>query len=245
MAAEDHYIELFEAHYEDLLPADIRADFEARLLVDSALAVEYETYKKLRVGLKDLQKEKVREQLKVLDDEIESKNPVRLYSKWRIWIFWPVAALVAAIFFLLPTVHRQVDLTVLPYEPGLPVTMHSASEQLGFANAMTHFKAGHFEVAAQLFDGVVSKFSSNDTLLFYLGNSLLRSGEYERSAQVFSQLCVQKNSAYKSHAEFYLWVSEYESTQSSEATRELSRIAERPQHPMQKAASYYLRHRVK
>jgi len=245
MAEEDHYIELFEAYYEGRLTSDERADFRARLLMDTAMAAEYEIYKKLRVGLKDIQKEKVREQLKILDNEIENKNPVRLYSKWRMWMFWPVAALLAAIFFLPPKVHRQVDLTVLPYEPGLPVMMYSASEQLGFANAMTQFKAGHFEEAAQLFDGVVLRFNQNDTLLFYLGNSLLRSGEYKRSAQVFSQLCAKMNSAYKSHAEFYLWVSEYESTRSSEAVRELSRMAEHPQHPMQKASLHYLRHRVK
>jgi hypothetical protein len=88
------HLELIEAYLEGNLSEEEKVDFEVRLLVDKDLEEEFELYKKIVGGFKDIQTENIRQKLQAIDDEIDS-NSHKPSTKFYWW-----AGLAACLIFV-------------------------------------------------------------------------------------------------------------------------------------------------
>lgn len=72
-------------------------------------------------------------------------------------------------------------------ELGIPVTM-ALHNDVEFYNAMNRYRAEEYIVAFEAFKTLHIDTSANDTLLYYMGCSMLNLGDYEEAIELFLQI---------------------------------------------------------
>jgi tetratricopeptide (TPR) repeat protein len=223
------HLELIEAYLEGNLSEEEKVDFEVRLLVDKDLEEEFELYKKIVGGFKDIQTENIRQKLQAIDDEIDS-NSHKPSTKFYWWA--GIAAVLLGVLFIhnFYSPSNKFSKDLIPTEEGLPVLM-STNSNLVFDNAMSQFKYGNYNLASKEFSIALKKNPTNDTTLYFLSISFLQNGDYKESIKILNELMKQPNSKYYEKGEFYLALSYWAENRNKEALLLLNKISNDKEHP--------------
>lgn len=235
-------LERIERYFEGRMEEKERRDFEIAMMVDPELQQESELYRKMVGAIQNIKAEEVRMQLKDIESGLDRKRPaLGPRVPGRIQRILLVAVLVLGIgstLFLLqkntsgPTIHPDL----LPVEEGLPVLMGTAGEK-AFDDAMSLFKAGDYGAAYTLFGPLLDLHQGNDTLLYYTGNALLRSGRAGDALPLFNRLSASHSLAFREKAEVYVALCNWETGAKQQALNRLREISLLENHPYKSEAS--------
>lgn len=201
------HIELIEAYYEGRLSPEEKVEFEVRLLVDRELEEEYQLYKKIVYGFDDIKADRIRDNLKKIDRELDQSKNARV-SPASQWWFWAIAAsiLIVALIYYNQSQPARFTAESIPYDAGLPVLM-GPQATVSFDNAMSAFKAEDYVSAEKGFELALKEKPANDTTLFYFGNSCLHSSNYSKAIIAFRTMLDQPTSGYYQKSQYYLALS--------------------------------------
>jgi tetratricopeptide (TPR) repeat protein len=241
MQEELKHLERIERYWEGRMTQEERLDFEIALLVDPVLQRESDIYKGVVQALKDIKTENVRNRLKAIDTELDRKgrSPGRTSSFpfQRVLLAALVVLAIGSTLFLLQgrTSSTSINPDFLPVEEGLPVLMSTSGEK-SFDDAMSLFKAGEFRESADRFIPLLESRPVNDTLLFYTGNALLRSGRAADALPLFNRLTISHSPAYALKAGVYVALCSWETGAKQEALNQLREISFLENHPYKNEA---------
>jgi TolA-binding protein len=194
--------EVIEAYVLERLPAGERLAFEQRLEHDADLRDEVE-----------MQREHVR--------AVELGGMVRLLQRTAqderragaggFGTYWKYAAAVALLvtaaawLFLRTPVNEQLFATHFVADPGLPVAMGIAQDP-AFADAMVHYKEGHYAEAIAAWTPLLHARPANDTLQFYLGAAALAEGDAPAARPHLQRVADDAASTFQRPARWYLFL---------------------------------------
>ena len=211
------------------------AAFERELAADPALRAETEATRRaldaIDLGGDDQLKERLR--------GLEARRGGARVRRPR-WLTYAAAAalllFVAGYFFLRPGRDNAQVLaldTVTPYENiAYSVTKGAAAEPRGEAYAA--YESGDYAGAARAFTALPAE---DPVDRFYLGQSLLATGDYTAAADLFAELTLVAGFRLAPEAEYYQAAAELGTGRLVDARALLSRIADTPGHPMQAEAA--------
>ena len=245
MQEELKNLERIERYFEDQMSEEERKDFEIALLVDTALQNETEVYRNLMLAMKDIKSETIHNRLKELDSELDRTSFVKNRRASIPFQRALLAALVIlAIGSTLMLIQRgssvpSTEADLLPVEEGLPVLMSTSGEK-AFDDAMSSFKAGEYDNAYDRFLPLLEQEPANDTLLYFTGNALLRSGRPGDALPLFQKLISSHSSVYGLKAEVYKALCTWETGVKQEAIDQLREISFSEKHPYRKEAGALL-----
>jgi len=228
------HLELSEAYLEGKLTEEEKVDFEVRLLVDKDLAEELELYKKIVGGFKDIQSEKIRQQLQIIDEELDNKNN----SSTKNFYWW--AGIAASLIFLQIYLYKSNTNIPLPLEEGLPVLMGD-NNNLEFQNAMQLYKSGKYDASIKRFNQLFVANPTNDTLIYFIGCAELNSQKYQEASQHFKNVSANSNSVFYLKSKYYLAYSLYKNNQSNEAKLILQELISNNENPFVEEAKLFLK----
>jgi len=240
-------LERIERYFEDRMGEEERKDFEIALLVDPVLQHELEVYKNLMLALKDIKSEAVHDQLKRLDAELDRTPSIGNRRPGIPLQPFALAALIilaigSTLFLLFKGASVQsIEPDLLPIEEGLPVLMGTSGEK-SFDDAMSLFKAGEYNLAHDGFLPLLEQEPSNDTLLYFTGNALLRGGHPGDALPLFRRLISPPSPTYALRAELYAAICLWETGVKQEAIEQLREISFTENHPYREKAMALLNH---
>lgn len=212
MQEEQTHIEWIESYHEGRLSESERTDFEVRLLFDLELQQENDHYLKVRKSLADIKLQRVKNRLNEMDAEMDAEK--KYSSQFRVKSILSLVAVLAVVvgsawYFVAKDSGNTLNAEqLIPDEFGVPVLMSNNPSARAFDDAMSAFKLSDYKLASQLFQELIAANPDNDTLQYYLANSLLRSGRIESAKVLFIPLGTS-NSKYAPQSRFYLAISSY------------------------------------
>lgn len=237
MKKELENIELIENYVENRMTTEQRIEFDLRLLVDDELRADFDLYQKIVSGFHDMKAEKIRENLKLIDLELD-KGKAGSVKNRKFWWGLGLAAIISVVILLVYP--RNSDLIPLPPEDGLPVLMGEPNPTLLFDDAMQQFKTGNFINSKSIFDELIKLHPSNDTILYYKGYSEMRAGLYKNAITSFNALILNEQSTYIFKTRYYLAYSYYQTGQLQKASSELWRLSQYENNPLASETKKFL-----
>jgi TolA-binding protein len=228
------HLELIEAYIEGNLSEEEKVDFEVRLLVDKDLEEEFELYKKIVGGFKDIQTENIRQKLQAIDEELDNKKN-STNNKFYWW-----AGLAACLIFVQIFLNYTKTSIPLPMEEGLPVLMGD-DHNLAFQNAMQLYKSGKYDASIKRFNQLIVAHPTNDTLLYYIGCAKLNSQKYKEASQHFKYVSSNINSAFYLKSKYYLAYSLYKTNRGKEAKLILQELISNNENPFVEETKLFLK----
>ncbi len=200
-------LETIENYVNGQLSAEDRAQFEATLRTDPALADALAFY----VMSKRVAQAQAREQRLREFDALRNKNARIGQRTTGTWILYAAAACIVFLlglswyFFSLSTepaavASQQVDAYITAQFSQLPTTMDARSDSLKIGVDL--FNKGNLGEAATVFGGILAQHPDNDTALKYAGIVSLRQGNYDKAIDQFDRLS-QRTDLYANPGLFY------------------------------------------
>jgi len=116
------------------------------------------------------------------------------------------------------------------FEPYEDVVSVRSGEGQPMAKAMEFYNEEDYPAASQAFETLLQQNASNEPALFYLGVSLLASGDDATAVQKLSQVLENANSPFKESAEWFLLLAHLAGDNTAEATRLSEQLAKEPGH---------------
>jgi hypothetical protein len=230
MDIRPEHFERFEAYWSGEMPDSDRQQLEIDLLVDPVLQQGFAEYKRIREGLDQLARKEVHKQLKSLDHSLDAASqnrPKNQHYKTRVlFLISSVAACLALGWFFYPTGY---SVRWLPHEEGIPLLMGDQENRV-FDSAMSAFRSVDFAEAAKAFSGLPDM-EQNDTVLFYLANAELRSGNSALALRHFTILSTNKESVFYNKARYYMAMALWSAGNNKDAFDLLHQIAKESDHP--------------
>jgi tetratricopeptide (TPR) repeat protein len=193
------------------------------------------------LAIKDVKADDVRNRLKVMDTELDRKKSGggknTFFPLQRVLLAALVVLAIGSTLLLFQkgASRPSINTGLLPIEEGLPVLM-STSGTKAFDDAMSLFKAGEYNEAADGFLPLLELQPTNDTLLYYTGNALLRSGRPDDALPLFEQLTSSNSTEYTLKAGVYLALCHWEAGVKQEALSRLREISLLENHPYRNEA---------
>ncbi len=222
--------ERFEAYWSGEMLEPNRQQLEIDLLVDPLLQQRFAEYKRIREGLDQLARKEVHKQLKALDqslDAIPQHRHQKVKSKTRVlFLFGGLAACLSLGWLFYP---KGYSVDNLPHEEGIPLLMADQDNRV-FDSAMSSYRSVDFSEAARAFSGLPDM-EENDTILFYLANAELRSGNSAIALKHFKALTDRRESVFYDKARYYVAMAHWSAGNDREAFGLLRQIAKEPKHP--------------
>lgn len=222
--------ERFESYWSGKLPESDRQQLEIDLLLDPHLQQAFAEYKHVREGLDRYARKDIQKQLEVLDRSLavplHAKRPRQSQKRRALALASALAACLALGWFFYP---RGYSVNDLPHEEGIPLYM-GEQENRAFDSAMSVYRSVDFAEAARAFSGLPDM-EQNDTVLFYLANAELRSGNSAIALKHFKSLAEQKTSVFYDKARYYAAMALWSAGNEREASALLHQIATEPKHP--------------
>lgn len=196
--------EAIEAYVLERMSAGERLAFEQRLATDAALRAEVELE---RDNIRAIELGGLQRTMKLVAEEA---GEVRQERKTGVGYFLKYAAaavlLVGTLWWLnRPDANERLFAEHFTADPGLPVAM-GATDDPAFADAMVSYKEGNYAEARAKWTPLQQQEPSNDTLRYYMAMSLLAEGDAKASLTALEDLAHGPVSAFKSKAEWYLFL---------------------------------------
>ena len=190
----DSYEKLIRDYAAGSLSGHALLEFERRLKEEPELKSELDLYVALKAA--DNLRLKKKLSLESSDGQLSPEKPANiLIRNMRQWL--AVAAVVAlgAIVALRwyyqpekPDVTKMAQAYASPYPP--PIATMGETDSLPFAaqQAYMAYRTGDFAAAAQQLTALAAETNPTDEILFYTGESLLQTGEWERAIAYFNRV---------------------------------------------------------
>ncbi len=204
-------IELIEAFFEGRLDAEERQRVQTLLDTDPEFKEEFELYKTLVTGIKNLRADEIKSELKKIDDELDEKqqHPTKSSNSF-FGIPLAIAAtltviLMSAGYWLYQSKFSERAIVYKYYveDPGLPVLMSTGSNK-AFDEAMNHYKLGQYQESFSAMENLLTSDTSNDTLLYYSGVNLLKSDKSHEAVEYFRKVISEPSSEFFQDAQYRL-----------------------------------------
>lgn len=200
MATEVKHIELIEQYCEGKLTAQEKADFETRLLIDADFKEEFQLYKVIVAGIKEIGEDNLKAKLKLADDELDIEPKIvelKKENKKNIK-YWAVAATIIFIIGigLFWSLANKTDLpqlanTYYEKEKGLPNEMSVVQNQL--ADVMNLYKIGDYISTKNKLEFLLKENNTNDTLQYFYGVVNYELENYRASRAGFNSIKTESN----------------------------------------------------
>lgn len=227
--------ERFEAYWSGEMPEAERQQLEIDLLIDPLLQRAFNEYACVRNGLNQLARSDVHKQLNALDRQLDNPphvNPrIRPPYKHVALFSLALAACLALVWFFYPGGYSVQD---LPHEEGIPLYMDETADR-EFDSAMSVFRSVDYAQAARAFSGLPDM-EQNDTVLFYLANAELRSGNAAIALRHFGSLTKWRTSVFYDKARYYTAMALWSGGNERDASTILRQIAKEVKHPYRRQA---------
>lgn len=204
-------IELIEAFFEGRLDAAEQKRVQTLLITEPEFKEEFELYKTLVTGIKSLHADEIKSQLKKIDEELDEKHKSSYRSSNSFFgIPWAIAAILTVIlmsagYWLYQNnfSERAIAFKYYVEDPGLPVLMSSGSNKV-LDEAMNHYKLGEYQESFSAMENLLTSDTSNDTLLYYSGVSLLKLDKPQEAAVYFRKVMSVTASEFFQDAQYRL-----------------------------------------
>ena len=233
MDENNNHIEIFEQYVGGKMSTEARRAFEADLLINPELKEEFEIFQRLSSGFQDIKADKVRVKLKQIDQDLDRQPKAGKVIPIKFWLAAAAILVLAILSYRYLTIFKNdntFQVSYIPLEEGLPVTMSAMSEK-EFDDAMSSFKAEEYDAALTAFTKLSFKVPENDTVSYFLANSLLRTGQFEKAESEFLKVAVDSTSEFRQKAEFYHALCLWAMGDLITAKAILSEIAQSSDHP--------------
>ena len=228
-------IELIENYHEGRLNEEEKSSFEARLLNDSNLKLEFDIYKNIVTGIKEIGNKTLKENLISLDKEfdaetktIELKNVKASYFKT-----FSIAASVLiiaglSVFYIYFNNSNYPELATKYYEQetGLPVEMGINKNR--WDDVMNDYKTGNYTEAKSKLKKIVN-INKNDTASYFLGVVNYELKNYGEAINSFSN--VKLPSFYFEKSNYRLVLTYLKTNEKKEAIRLINEALQNKEHP--------------
>lgn len=168
------HIELIESYVEGRLTEKERQDFETRLVIDSNLKEEFDLYKNIVEGIKEIGEENLKAKLKLADNELDTETKiVKLKPKINIK-YWSIAAsfvflIGIGLFFYMSNSSNLNAIATKYYEKdkGLPVEMAVGKSK--WEDVMNLYKSDDYTGTKIKLQKLAKENPANDTLNYFYG----------------------------------------------------------------------------
>ncbi len=231
---------MIEAYIEGRLSEEQNLRVRSLLSTDPDFLEEFNLYNTIVDGIRSEATEALREEMKKADIKLDLTNE-SIRSKGRSY---PMIAAVLLLFFLATsTVYfinsgRRIAAIQQVYveDPGLPVTMNAESKTI-LDNAMSYYKTGDTDKGLVLLKELSRNLPQNDTVRYYMGVLLLKSGHPSLAVKEF-EFVLQPDitSVFKKDAEYRIAFAFWMQNKKSEAKHLFRQIKDNPLHPYHQAA---------
>ena len=128
----------------------------------------------------------------------------------------------------------QKQLAQVELDPGLP-TLLGTSQEVAFGEGMNAYKLRDFEVAKTYWSPLLIANPSNDTLLFYLAQVDLGTGQNKAAQEKLEQIEAQKESPFREKVNWYLAIAALRLAEPTTAIELLKRIVDREEEKREEA----------
>lgn len=226
--------EIMDAYLQGHLSKEERRVFKERLAQDPEFRNTFEWHQKMGNAIQEIE---FRQTLDKLQSSALQKKDAKIKS-WK-----PLLSIAASIVFLIGlfwVIHLnqapsfQKQLAQVELEPGLP-TLLGTTEQVAFGEGMNAYKLQDYEVANTYWSPLLIANPSNDTLLFYLAQVDLGTGQNKAAQEKLEQIKAQKESLFYEKANWYLAIAALRLEDPTTAIEWLKRIVDREEEKREEA----------
>ncbi|MEM1135674.1 MAG: hypothetical protein AAGI07_07520 [Bacteroidota bacterium] len=179
----------------------------------------------LRNQLKEILPSTITEEAKVVDFEPEQKSKI---GKW-LWAAASVLILVTAYWGINRNQETNLYAKYEYIDPGLPVLMSQSDNHLLY-DALTYYSEENYVVAESKLLKLQADATSNDTISYFLGASLLYQGKTNAAKEVLKQVQEFSNSSFKQKAEWLLVLVSVKENNVEKAKISVGKILDSPTH---------------
>jgi len=184
-------IELIEADLEGRLTDEENHRVESLLASDSDFKNELILYQTIISGVRSEKDEHLVEEFRKIDrlqDVAIAQKPNIFFSFNRIAAVVLIICIASTtLYFYSSREEKSIAASLYVDDPGLPVKM-SVNDQLALDNAMSYYKTGNYNSALEIINQQIKLNPTNDTLQYYMGVVLIKTGKFEKSIQYFTLL---------------------------------------------------------
>lgn len=198
--------ETVEAYIIGDMTQEETAEFESRLALDAQLRSELEI---MRESILAVELGAFESSISDIAENYDRNNPSIGKKPRTGWKFISLAAAIAALislFFIFDIATPSNEKLYAEYfkeDPGLPVAM-GANSSYDFSDAMVDYKAEKYELAIAKWTTLLADDPQNDTLNYFIANSLMNSDQIEKAIPMFQQVAKNSESRFKDKAQWYL-----------------------------------------
>lgn len=200
MNISEEHIDLFDSYLSGSLSEKEIMEFDARLAYDADFREQFESYKRIEIGIKQHHRNQMKSKFAEVDEQLDGKS-IRKTRHLKWWVISGAAAVAIIIGTIYlnqcnSSIHKNTTLVAeyWPHEEGLPVKMSSKGR---YDDAMNAFKQEQWKKA----EGLLLKIDS-DTASYFLGIVSYEEKDYEQALGYFKE--VDAVSAYFDEAQFRL-----------------------------------------
>ncbi len=188
----DSYEKLIREYAEGTLSGQALLEFEQRLKNEPELASELDLYLALKAA--DNQRLKKRLSLETADDKLSPERPsfLRRLLLWlTIGAIFALGGFAAWKSYKRPEkvdIQKMAQAFAAPYPP--PVATMGGNDTIRVAAQQGYmaYRKRDFTTAAQQLTALAAEPNATDEILFYTGESLLQTGEWERAIAYFNRV---------------------------------------------------------
>lgn len=226
--------EIMDAFLQGHLSKEERRAFEERLAQDPEFRNTFEWHQKMSNAIQEIE---FRQTLDKLQSSALQKKEAKIKS-WR-----PLLSIAASIVLLIGLFwviqlnkksSFQKQLAQVELDPGLPTLLGTTGE-VAFGEGMTAYKLQDFEAAKTYWSPLLLANPSNDTLLFYLAQVDLGTGQNKAAQEKLEQIEAQKESLFREKVNWYLAIAALRLAEPTTAIELLKRIVEREEEKKEEA----------
>lgn len=226
--------EIMDAFLQGHLSKEERRAFEERLAQDPEFRNTFEWHQKMSNAIQEIE---FRQTLDKLQSSALQKKEAKIKS-WR-----PLLSIAASIVLLIGLFwviqlnkksSFQKQLAQVELDPGLPTLLGTTGE-VAFGEGMTAYKLQDFEAAKTYWYPLLLANPSNDTLLFYLAQVDLGTGQNKAAQEKLEQIEAQKESLFREKINWYLAIAALRLAEPTTAIELLKRIVEREEEKREEA----------
>lgn len=226
--------EIMDAYLQGHLSPEERSAFKERLDQDPEFRNTFEWHQKMSNAIQEIE---FRQTLAQLQSSSQQKKDAKIRS-WK-----PLLGIAATVVFLIglfwviylnkaPSLQKQ--LAQVELDPGLP-TLLGTSQEVAFGEGMNAYKLRDFEVAKTYWSPLLIAHPSNDTLLFYLAQVDLGTGQNKAAQEKLEQIETQKESPFREKVNWYLAIAALRLAEPTTAIELLKRIVDREEEKREEA----------
>lgn len=226
--------EIMDAYLQGQLSSEERRAFEERLDQDLEFRNTFEWHQKMSNAIQEIE---FRQTLAQLQSSSQQKKEAKIRS-WK-----PLLGIAAAVVFLIgffwviylnqePSLQKH--LAQVELDPGLP-TLLGTSQEVAFGEGMNAYKLQDFEMAKTYWSPLLIAQPSNDTLLFYLAQVDLGTGQNKAAQEKLEQIKAQKESLFLEKANWYLAIAALRLDEPTTAIELLQQIVDQEEEKREEA----------